>query len=246
MDQSRCGGAQVKGSGRPGTGALMVQVMWQHFLLVCRVLASACVCHYHEGTLKYTKMHIFSPNKADLHGYSNAHACLCKIGAVEPVKFYFPYLQLLPKQIYLFLHFKHYCRCLTGLKEDFLLKTLQPGMNQSGGMSWQVTMCCVPEWRNSFRCLCCSPTFSPWMTGQSPEPRPALHLWLRQKREEDWKFSPKARVTHHALAGPYLKARCCIQRPPLPACSRSADCWAPDPGRCWWCCLWGCRASGCH
>lgn len=42
--------------------------------------------------------------------------------------FIFSYLQLLPEQIYLLLHLKHHCRCLTGLKEDFLLQTLQPGI----------------------------------------------------------------------------------------------------------------------
>lgn len=124
-------------------------------------------------------------NKADLHGYSNAHVCFCEIGAVEPVKFYFPYLQLLPEQIYLLLHLKHYCRRLIGLKEDFLLQTLQPGMNQSGGM-YVITddnvMC--SKW-NKFLLLyrCSSPTFSPWMTSQSPELLRAPHLRLQQKKE---------------------------------------------------------------
>lgn len=67
-----------------------------------------------------------------------------------------------------------------------------------------------------------------------------------QKREEDWQFSPKTQVTRQTLSGEYLKAHCCSQQPPPPVCSRSADCWAPGLGRCWWCCLWGCRASGCH
>lgn len=148
---------------------------------------------------------MFFPKQSRFTGIFRCAHVFVQSGSCGASGFIFPYLQLLPEQLYLFLHLKHYCRRLTGLKEDFLLKTLQPGTNQSGGMTLDMTMWRVPKqpFKHKFLLLDLNsfPTFSPWMIGQTPEPLQALHLRLQQKREEDWQFSPKAQVTQDTLPG---------------------------------------------
>lgn len=75
-----------------------------------------------------------------------------------------------------------------------------------------------------------------------------LHTWTDVQTERLWTFATRLLSSwlSREIVQRYLTAHCCSRRPPPPACSRSWGSWALAAGRCWWCFLWGCRASGCR